>query len=339
MKSPSLAPLSLAFILIGTIPACVTTSLGPAFPVASPQERSGPPAAPATAQQTAPDTIPKKSPSGGLINPQTQIRSTQAIQPVYVLGRPPAGKGKPKSATSTQIEAALDRLAPKRPRPGDHEIFSRYAPGGSQRANNWMRGLDFSGVAWDQHRTATLISDRHVVMARHYARTPGAKITFHDRNGRPVTRRLADVVRPKANPDVTVGLLDQPVPPTVTFYPILADGDYSKDLKWVDLLCTNKLRRVYRIEVLNAYHSKGTGPKLDTIRTGNLSSRPIHKDWDTSFISGDSGNPAFLVVNGQLVLVSTHTFGGGGTNGPFFGGSHVNGFVRSAIRQLNQRFQ
>ena len=50
-----------------------------------------------------------------------------------------------------------------------------------------------------------------------------------------------------------------------------------------------------------------------SFRTPTDSSRLIFHE---SKISGDSGNPAFMVVNGELVLVTVWTYGGAGGGTP-----------------------
>lgn len=304
---------------------CVTT-MTPPLSTASPQQAVVP--APATAPETEQ-------------TPQAAQQGSGSIRPVYLLGSPPAGKGSPGSASPNQIKQAIAKITTEKPKPGDKEIFAKYNPGGSQRANNWMRNLDFSGISWDSPRTATLISDRHVVMAAHYDRPRGSTITFHDRNGRPVVRTLAAVKRAPLNargkpyPDIAVGRLNQPVPNTVTFYPVLPPSNYSDSLKHQDVFVTNAKRQSLRFNILSIYHSS----EADMIRTGNAVKLPLDRSWGGQLISGDSGNPLFIVVNGQLVLAGTATFGGAGSNGPFFGGAFVQSFVRNTMNELDQQFR
>ena len=318
---PFAAALPLSILLTG----CVTT-LSPTRSTASPQQTAAP--APLETAAAKPKTLAVKAGSG-------------SIRPTYLLGTTPAGKGLPGSASPAQMRQAIAKVTTKKPRAGDKKIFARYGGGGSQRANNWLKNFDFSGVAWDTPRTATLISDRHVIMAGHYDRPSGSKITFHDRNGRPVVRTLAAVKRaPSKNggnpyPDVSVGRLNQPIPNTVTFYPVLPANNYSESLLHQDMLATNAKREILRFNILSVYHYTGT----DMIRSGNSVNLDLDLSWSGRLVSGDSGNPVFIVVNGQLVFVSTSTFGGQGTNGPFYGGPMIQGFVRDAITELEQRFR
>ncbi len=61
-------------------------------------------------------------------------------------------------------------------------------------------------------------------------------------------------------------------------------------------------------------------PGLDSVYRRNL-------------IVGDSGNPSFLLVNGDLHLLETHTTGGPGT-GPFFGDPAVQAALRAAMLEM-----
>ena len=306
--------LAATFSAIVLLTGCVTTLTPPPI-VASPQ---------APAPSTAPPSAQKST------------QGADRIQPVYVLGTPPAGKGQPASATPAQMKAEMAKLAPNKAQPSDKAVFAKYGTFSSQRANNWMRNLDFSGVSWDQPRTATLISDRHVLMAAHYDRPKGATITFHDRNGQPVSRTLAAVINGTSQQlDISVGRLNQPVPNTVTFYPLPAQGDYSQSLLTVDTLATTATRQVQRYLVQAAYQSA----TLNLFRSGNSLRSGLDPSWSGQIIAGDSGNPDFILVSGQLVLVSTHTRGSAGTNGPFYGGPIVQPFVRNAINQLEQSFR
>lgn len=102
-----------------------------------------------------------------------------------------------------------------------------------------------------------------------------------------------------------------------------------------DILVTNMRRTVDRFGVLSVYQTDFA----DMIRAGNIRRLNLDRSWGGNLVAGDSGNPAFVVVNGQLVLVSTNTFGGTGSKGPFFGGPNVQGFIKSAIEDLERQFR
>ncbi len=71
------------------------------------------------------------------------------------------------------------------------DIFDRYNPEGrSTLSRGWTSKCDTSGIALNDKRTCTLITPRHVVMAKHYQRGTKTPVVFHDRKGKPVTRYI-----------------------------------------------------------------------------------------------------------------------------------------------------
>ena len=97
-------------------------------------------------------------------------------------------------------------------------IFDRYRPNwDSDMADGWTRGMDMSGVSFNRHQTATLVTPRHVVMAKHFARGVASDVILHDRNGKRVRREIAALASGRG--DVMVGLLNKPVPDGFTSRP------------------------------------------------------------------------------------------------------------------------
>lgn len=197
---------------------------------------------------------------------------------------------------------------PQLPSPGAKPpIFAKYDPAGdSEMAPTWTRRFDLSGVSFDQRQTATLISRRHVVMAQHFVRKRGDQVIFHDRSGKRIARTLIDL-KPVWG-DVAVGLLDSDVPASLRIYPLPTPSTEYRKLIGRIAVVTNQHRGLFFHEVQGAAN-------------GSLSLRHDLQErhgYYVNLVSGDSGNPSFLLVNGELVLIETHTFGGGG-GGPYYG--------------------
>ena len=78
-------------------------------------------------------------------------------------------------------------LLPKLPREaGKNWVFDGYSDPITKEvawSKFWTGQFDFTGVAWDNTRTLTLITPRHVVMAKHYIRPVGTVVKFHDKRG------------------------------------------------------------------------------------------------------------------------------------------------------------
>ncbi len=185
-------------------------------------------------------------------------------------------------------------------------LFRFYrANGRSVRANNWTGGFDFTGVSWNDPRTATAISRRHVVMAAHFARSPSVPLVFHDRDGVAHRRQLTAITPLRGLGDIAVGKLDSPLPPGIAHYPLArpVDAGYKRAVLVTDQAMTVAVHRI--------------GPQRG--RTVQLGYDPaIDRRYWRNLVHGDSGNPAFIIHDGGLRLLTTFTTGGPGA-GPFYG--------------------
>lgn len=173
---------------------------------------------------------------------------------------------------------------------------------------NSQGGAYFAGV---------LVSPRHVLFATHYAPSSGTTIRFVAADNTVVTRTITalSVVGTPVNyyPDLTVGVLDSDVPGTIAFARILPDnwaaklptltGTTAADSLLVPSLGLDQEEKAIVSDLLSISASVSFAPPA------NQSRRTFYEDK----IGGDSGNPAFLIVNGQLVLMTCWTFGGGGS--------------------------
>lgn len=190
----------------------------------------------------------------------------------------------------------------------------------SKWQNNWTSEMDLTGVSWNDSRTATLISPSFVVMAAHYARPPSVPVMFHDKRGNPHERFIVGVKSLREIGDIIVARLHLPLPPEVKPYRFAKAGEATLG-KPVIVTDQTKTLSVHRIEaIMGGVIRFGYHPELNPIYQRNL-------------ISGDSGNPSFLLENGELVLLETHTTGGAGA-GPFFGDPAVQDAVRKAMLDL-----
>lgn len=199
-------------------------------------------------------------------------------------------------------------------------VFRVYLAGSrSIPANNWTSQFDFSGVSWNDNRTATAISRRHVAMAGHFTRHLATPLVFHDREGRPHKRRLVGITPLHQLGDIAIGTLDAPLPPEITHYPLAAPGDatYLRAVLVTDQTRTISIHRIGPVKGRRV--QLGYDPKIDRRHRRNL-------------VVGDSGNPAFIIQGGQLRLLTTFTSGGPGM-GPFYG--HPD--IRSRISEITNR--
>ena len=209
-------------------------------------------------------------------------------------------------------------LLPKKPEKG--RLFTYYQPRAKSKwHNNWTLPLDFTGVSWNDSRTATLISRSHVAMAAHYMRDSHTPVMFHDRDGKPYERYIVST-KVLSVGDIAIGKLNMPLPNEIHSYRLAnaADATKGKAVIITDQTMTASIHRIgatYGNNIGFEFH-----PDLDPIYRRNL-------------IVGDSGNPTFLLKNGELTLLETHTTGGPGA-GPCYASPEVQAAIKKAMAEL-----
>lgn len=241
----------------------------------------------------------------------------------------------PESLTMAEyLNQQMDAYAPAIPTEGDKQIFAAYSSSGqSDWADNWTEDLDFSGVAWDDNRAGTLISEQYIAYSRHFARPDGSTVRFTDRDGDLVERTITNQDFPwfeafALKTDIQIARLNEPVPPSVTTYPLFPCHIDHQELTGAKLLLTHQLRGLGMAKissfVLFEYDDDNDEdtPRLPDheIVTAQPDGSLINPAWAHRVIRGDSGHPNFFIIEGQLVLVSHHTFTGNNAKGPYYGG-------------------
>lgn len=221
---------------------------------------------------------------------------------------------------------------------GDENVFSSYSvTGQSTYSTGWTSQFDFTGVAWSLKKSGTLITRQHIVQAKHYHSAVGDEVVFHDKNGnrhpRTITalRHLSPIVTIHDRnfyPDSTVLKLNEPLPVGIKHYKLARINYIDTSYTGVfPVIATDQFRNVrllhfdlglgyngtvrYRVPFPGTYSENMTKPVL---------------------VSGDSGNPTFMVVDGNLVLSSTHHTSNG--QGPYFGDPAIQHRVIEAVNLL-----
>lgn len=219
---------------------------------------------------------------------------------------------------TTTASTPLD-LLPQRPEKGT--LFKYYqANAESPRKNNWTAPLDFSGVSWNDPRCATLISPTHVVMAAHFIRDGHTPAIFHNRIGQPEERFIVAHKILNDIGDIAVGKLNMRLPSGYKFYRFASakDATIGTPVITTDQTLTASIHQI--------------GAVYGNIITFNyaLSIDPIYR---RNLVPGDSRHPTFLLKNGELLLLETHTSGGPGA-GPFYGNPAVQAAIKQAMIEL-----
>lgn len=205
----------------------------------------------------------------------------------------------------------------------DPGIFKKYSSIGDSVMNTtWTRKFDASGISFNVTQTCTLVTRQHVVMAAHYKRKVPSSVVFHDRNGKRLERVL--VAARNVHGDCAVGLLNEPVPAGYKVYPLLAPSvGLASRLKGEFVLVTDQKKRLFVHEV--------GGVSGDRIFFRFDAKKEI--GYGKMLISGDSGNPSFIMVNGEPALIETHHTGGAGA-GPFYGSAILIDKLKAQITAL-----
>lgn len=176
----------------------------------------------------------------------------------------------------------------------------------------WLKDVDFSCASpWSDEcgtaRAGTLISKRHVIFAKHFSLWKGCRVLFVDQAGEVCPCRVA-ATKALEKCDIMIGSLDCEVSPNIHPAKILPE-DYAKHLgdgKGLPIVTFNQREQVLLSECRG----------IDTNSISNIAStNAAWKALGGRIVTGDSGNPAFLLVgNEPILLYCLHT--GGVGHGP-----------------------
>jgi hypothetical protein len=214
----------------------------------------------------------------------------------------------------------------------------------------WAADIDLTPISPWNSSTAnllglTLVSRRHCIGAAHAFPSIGSVVHFVGSGGTLYTRTLVDArTHPDYTPyypDIRVGLLDSDVPESIGFARVLpvnfathiAALGYRRGLP---ALCLDQEEKALVTDLGRA----GTAPGSEVETADFIAPYQINSAKRLEFyepkIGGDSGNPAFLIINGQLVLLTVWTYGGAGT-GTFISG-HISA-INTMMSQLGGGYQ
>lgn len=171
-----------------------------------------------------------------------------------------------------------------------------------------------------------LISPRHVLFATHYAPTAGTSLRFVTTENVVVSRVLSSIVAipsiASLYPDFTVGLLDSDVPSSISFAKVLgAEAQAKLPDDWLTkplpAITADQEEKLTVRDWINYAWSQGTNAApCGFVQPGlppYTENTPLRGPFYEGLVSGDSGSPSFVFINGQLVLLTVITGGGSGT--------------------------
>lgn len=217
-------------------------------------------------------------------------------------------------STTTTLPGTPAALLPSDGEKG--KIFEFYnAKDTSYWNKNWTYAVNLTGVSWNNEATCTLIAPQYVIMAGHFIRGQSIPVMFHDRSGKPYERYLASVKKIDGA-DIAVGKLNLPLPSDIKTYRLASSVNVGETVFTTD---QTKTLSVHEVAAVN-----GATISLKFSNQVKASNR-------RNMISGDSGHPTFIIRNGDVELLETHTSGGPGS-GPNYADPRIQAAVRAAMQ-------
>jgi len=173
-------------------------------------------------------------------------------------------------------------------------------------------------------RAGTLVSPRHLVFAHHYLIPNGTQLRFVDRNNGVVPRTLTDSVNITGT-DLQIGVLNADIPASQISFARVLPANYTNyfpsTLRGIPAMCFNKVPQAVVSDIGAVLPSPTNATVIVYAIPNDVERKRLYADK----ISGDSGQPAFIILNGQLVLLNIWTGGGPGTGN----------FIASYADQIN----
>jgi hypothetical protein len=158
----------------------------------------------------------------------------------------------------------------------------------------------------------TMISPRHYLCATHM-HPEGYLMAFLGTNNQIFYRR--SLQRVDIGNDTSVGILNQDLPPAVGFLPLLP-ANYTN---YLPATATNFIQGIGMNQDFTYFGEPMLldNPIFVTWNCAQTAPGGLSTNWNIRIRSGDSSNPALLLIGNQLVLVSHNYFVGGGPNYAF----------------------
>ena len=188
----------------------------------------------------------------------------------------------------------------------------------SRNVGFWGKDIDFTAVSvWNNRgfggdfrmRGATAVTPRHIVMAKHFPLSATDGISFVEPDGTWIHRNVSRVAS-DGSTDIAVALLDVPLPSTIKPVKVVpSDFESYFDRDGVGNIDSNG-----RPICVGFDHEK-KGLFFDVARAGAGDAKVIsylggslvpapYDEIAEDLESGDSGNPLFIIIDGEPVLIT-----------------------------------
>jgi hypothetical protein len=227
----------------------------------------------------------------------------------------------------------------------DEQEVSRPNSAGLGRLTNavwsqtfWLHGvkglsatpIGFTNLAGGQG-LPTMVSPRHYLCATHM-HPEGYLIAFLDTNNVIHWRRTLQ--RVDMGNDISVGILNADLPPSVGFLPVLPENFTN----YLPATSSNFVQGIGMNQDFCLFGQPMTFLKTGFVHWDSAKTAPLGltKNWNVTLRAGDSSNPDMLLISNQLVLVSHNFFV---TGGPNYAGqiTNINRFMHLLSKKYHVR--
>jgi hypothetical protein len=163
-------------------------------------------------------------------------------------------------------------------------------------------------------KAGTLISPRHAIFATHYYPSVGSTLRWVAADNTVITRELTGFVT--VGTDLLVGVLDSDVPSSISFAKILPAGFKSRlstnlAAARIPVLATDQEEKLIVVDLHTVDHDNAIGESC----LMQVPVSALRSSFSELLVGGDSGNPAFWVINGDMVMLTVWRSSSGGGYG------------------------
>ena len=187
-----------------------------------------------------------------------------------------------------------------------------------RNTNFWANDVDLTCISpWNSNsanrKAGTLITPRHILNSAHYEFPVGTSVRFITSDNQVITRtvvgrkRHPDYSLSGYQPDLTIYTLDSDLPASISFCKLMP-SDYTDYITRENLVDTRIAAFGLDQEEKGLVRDISNNTQIEFQEPTDADRLLLYE----RIISGDSGNPVFVIFNGELVLLTVWTFGGAG---------------------------
>ena len=222
--------------------------------------------------------------------------------------------------TRTNWVSGIKSTLTKMMTPGaDRRLFSGFTAspiGWIRNAVSWVRAFNWTGVAAGINGLGgvgggTLITRKHVLFAQHvpYPERP-FDIFFTNKDSRTFSYKVT-AIQQVAGTDIAIGTLDRDADPSLNVYRVLPDNWLQYIANKTETLTTfgitfKETKTTLPILYVDSEKKVSTAD-LTEVRMNKATVTPPSfepaRAWTEALVVGDSGNPIFVMLGSELVLL------------------------------------